>query len=143
MGNVVSDQGNDNVVRIADTRRILVITKFRYLGDTIVATPFLRRLHEGLPQAEITLLAGPAIPQLLQGCPFLTDIWTFDPTTTGGWAGNRDLIRRIRNARFDAAFLVNRSLHSAVLARLAGIPIRVGHNTEHRGSLLTQRAPYD
>ena len=50
-------------------RRILVITKFRYLGDTIVATPLLRDIAKGIADAEITVLGGPSIPALLQGCP--------------------------------------------------------------------------
>ncbi len=131
------------MAKLADAKRILVVTKFKYLGDTIVATPFLRRLEEALPQAQITLLAGPAIPDLLRGCPYITDLWPFDPKTDGGWAGNRKLICQIQEAGFDAAFLINRSIHSAVLAALARIPIRIGHDTEHRGFLLTDRVSYD
>ena len=40
---------------MAPMHHILVITKFRYLGDTIVATPFLRALKEEYPEAEINL----------------------------------------------------------------------------------------
>lgn len=127
---------------LADAQRILVVTKFRYLGDTIVATPFLRRLREVAPEAAVTLLTGPALPILLQGCPYLSEIWTFDPQNPGGWRANRQLISRIRAARFDAAFLLNRSLHSAWIAALARLPRRIGFDTECRGPLLTTRVPY-
>lgn len=127
---------------IVDAQRILVVTKFRYLGDTIVATPFLRRLREVAPKAAITLLTGPALPILLQGCPYLSDIWTFDPHNPGRWRAHWQLITRIRAAQFDAAFLLNRSLHCAWIAALAHIPRRVGFNTEYRGPLLTTRVPY-
>ena len=52
-------------------------------------------------------------------------------------------MRRLRSERFDAAFILNRSIHSAALVWGARIPIRIGHNTEHRGTLLTHRVVYD
>ena len=45
--------------------------------------------------------------------------------------------------RFDHVFLLNRSLHSALVARLARIPTRIGFDTEHRRPLLTDPVPYD
>src|SRR5579871_6566408 len=126
----------------ASMQRILVVTKFRYLGDTIVATPFLRRLKEAAPQAGITLLTGPALPKLLEGCPYLADILPFDPKAPGRFRRNRQLIARLRQASFDAAFLLNRSLHSALVAWAARIPHRIGFDTEYRGPLLTHRVPY-
>jgi heptosyltransferase-2 len=129
--------------RLASARQILVVTKFRYLGDNIVATPFLRRLHEALPDARVTLLAGPFIPTLLQGCPYLSDVIPFDPKGSARTRRNLALVRDLKSLRFDAAFLVNRSLHSAMVAALARIPVRIGFDTEHRGPLLTRRVPYD
>ncbi len=51
--------------------------------------------------------------------------------------------RRLRRKSYDVAFLVNRSFRSAVLARLAKIPIRVGHGTEGRSFLLTKSVTYN
>lgn len=125
--------------------RLLVITKFRYMGDTIVATPFLRCLHEACAplRPRITLLSGPAMPTLLQGCPYVEEVWPFDPKARPRFANNRQLIERVRAARFHGAFVLNRSLHSALVAWLGHIPARIGFDTEHRGPLLTTRVPYD
>jgi heptosyltransferase II len=128
---------------LAGIERILVVTKFRYLGDTIVATPFFRHLKEALPGAEVILLGGSALPALLKGCPYLSEVWPFDPKAGGFLQRNRQLVSRLRAGKFDATFLLNRSLHSAIAARLAGIPRRIGFDTEFRGSLLTTRVPYD
>ncbi|MEP6754678.1 MAG: lipopolysaccharide heptosyltransferase II [Chthonomonadales bacterium] len=128
---------------IHNGQKILLVTKFRYLGDTIVATPVFRRLREALPDSVITLLAGPAIPMLLQGNKYLTDIWGFDPKNPGGFRGNKNLVTRIKTHRFDAVILLNRSLQSAIIAQAAGIPIRIGHDTEFRGPLLTHKVKYD
>ena len=83
--------------------RTLVVTKFRYLGDTIVATPFLRRLKEARPDDEITLLAGPSIPKLLQGCPYLADVIPFDPKGPGGLRRSLALARTLRDGGFESA----------------------------------------
>lgn len=132
-----------NPNELARMRRLLVITKFGYLGDTIVATPFLRALKHAAPQSTITLLSGLATPSLLAHCPDVTDIWTFDSKSPGRLYRNLPLIQRIRQAHFDAVFLLNRSLHTAMIAAVAGVSRRIGFDTEHRGVLLTDRVPYD
>src|SRR5205085_1747842 len=121
---------------MAPISRILVVTKFRYLGDTIVATPFLRALKEANPDAGITLLGGPAIPTLLSGCPYLGQIWSAEPGIGKSLGQTIALVKQIKSENFDAVFLLNRSLHSALIGWLAGIPRRIGHDSEHRGLLL-------
>lgn len=126
-----------------DAERILVVTKFRFLGDNIWATAFLRRLRESASAARVTLLSGPLIPTLLKGCPNVDEIWAFDRYGGGGLRSNLELIRRIRRGGFQTAFLLNRSIHSAAVVAAARIPIRIGYDTEHRGALLTVRVPFD
>jgi heptosyltransferase II len=83
------------------------------------------------------------MPALLRGCPYTDEIIPFDPRGGDRLKRNLALIRELRGRRFDAAFLVNRSLHSAIVALGARIPCRVGFDTEHRGALLTRRVRYD
>jgi heptosyltransferase-2 len=47
--------------------------------------------------------------------------------------------RGLRKERFKLALLLPNSLSSAIMARLAGVPQRVGYSTDGRGWLLTQR----
>ena len=47
--------------------------------------------------------------------------------------------RRLRKERFELALLLPNSLSSATMARLAGVPQRVGYSSDGRGWLLTQR----
>jgi len=123
--------------------RIVVLTKPGYLGDTIVATPFLRRLHEALPSSHIVLLGGPAAPVLLRGCPYVAEIWPQYTDLGRSLRSEVELIRRLRRTGFQVAFLLDRSFRSAALCALAGIPVRVGHATEHRRAMLTHSIPYD
>ncbi|MGC8666772.1 MAG: lipopolysaccharide heptosyltransferase II [Chthonomonadales bacterium] len=124
-------------------QHILVFTKPGYLGDTIVATPFLRRLREALPTAHIVLLGGPSAPVLLRGCPYTSEIWMQYSGNRHSFRSEVRLVQRIKDAHFQAAFLLDRSIRSATLAALARIPMRIGHATEHRRLLLTHSIPYD
>jgi heptosyltransferase-2 len=45
--------------------------------------------------------------------------------------------RRLRAGRFAEAWLLPNSLRSAIAPWLAGIPVRIGYDTDHRGPLLT------
>jgi heptosyltransferase II len=104
-----------------------------------MSTPLLHELerlgHRGETWASaplVELLEGivPAFPRLPTG-----KISGFSPFLSA--------VREMRAAKFQAVLIVNRNVRSALVARLAGIPIRVGHNTERRGALLTQCVPYD
>lgn len=124
-----------------DPERILIVTKSRYLGDTIVAVPAMRALAMRYPQAHVTLLSNPAAGELLRGCPYVHE-YLARPVQARRRV-DLEMWRVLRRKGYDLAVLFNRSLSSAVLAFMARIPQRVGFDTEGRGFLLTQRVPYD
>lgn len=124
-----------------EINRILIVTKSRYLGDTIVAVPAMRALASRYPQAQVTLLSNPAAEELLRGCPYMHE-YLARPVTARRRV-DLEMWRVLRRKGYDLAVLLNRSLSSAVLAFMARIPQRVGFDTEGRGFLLTQRVPYE
>ncbi|MGC8784707.1 MAG: lipopolysaccharide heptosyltransferase II [Armatimonadota bacterium] len=124
-----------------EINRILIVTKSRYLGDTIVAVPAMRALAARYPQAHVTLLSNPAAGELLRGCPYVHE-YLARPITARRRV-DMEMWRVLRRKGYDLAALFNRSLSSAVLAFMARIPLRVGFDTEHRGFLLTKRVPYE
>lgn len=126
---------------MSDHGRILVVTKSRYLGDTIVAVPALRALATRYPQAHITLLSNPLAKDLLRGCPYVHE-YLARPVVARR-RSDMEMWRLLRRQKYDLAVLLNRSLSSAILAFMAGVPQRVGFDTEHRGFLLTARVPYE
>jgi heptosyltransferase-2 len=126
-----------------NVKKILVITKYGYLGDTIVATPFMRELRAHDPEAAIDLLSGKAIQSLLLGCPWIDHYIPFSRTDSRQLSANLHMIRFLRAKRYDSAYLLNRSIQSAMMIFLAGIPHRIGFNTEYRRPLLTLGVHYD
>lgn len=114
--------------------RILVSMKV-YLGDAVMAAPALDALAAaGL---DATLLTAPLVAKALARDRFL-------PYQKSRWPWQiAAQARRLRQEGFGACVLVNRSVRAALLAKLARIPVRIGHAVEGRGCLLTHVVPYD
>jgi len=122
--------------------RLLVVMP-SWLGDTVMATPALRALRSLYPEAHITALIRVAIRPIMEGCPWIDRIVTVRPrrhrSTDGRRVGHVALARRLAAGRFDTAVLLPNSFRSALLARMAGIPRRIGYDRDGRGFLLTDR----
>lgn len=129
-------------------QRILVI-RYRFIGDTVLAIPFLRNLRRAFPLAKIDVLAEPVSGDTLALCPYKDELLFYAPRLKGemkraakyptslfGAAG----FLRARN--YDRCYILRRSFSSAILPLLAGIPHRVGFATEGRGWLLQRSTPY-
>lgn len=124
--------------------RILVI-RYRFIGDTVLAIPFLRNLRRAFPHATIDVLAEPASGDTLAHCPYKNDLLFFAPRAKSSSPHPRGLLacaRMLRARRYDRAYILRRSFSSAILPLLAGIPHRVGFATEGRRWLLQRSTPY-
>src|SRR5258708_6280316 len=96
---------------LAKAERIAVVTKFRFMGDTIVATPFLTQLRCCFPQAHLTLLTAPPVVEAFANCPALDRMIPVHIRGVSRWRHTRELLSLLRGGRYEAVFLLNRSLH--------------------------------
>ena len=125
-----------------EPKRILCITKSKYIGDTVLAIPAMRALREGYPNADLDLLTGAQAAAAVSECPWFRDILTERPAERSPISVFRRA-RELRSRQYDLAVLFNRSLRSAILVWLGGVPTRVGFSVEMRAPLLTHKVPYD
>ena len=120
------------------SEKLLIYLKPSFLGDAVMATPLMRVLAENFERPVV--LASPHIQEMLredsQGLEMLV------PGPQKGMSAVLREARRLRALNFDTVVLVNRSIRSAIIAKLAGIPHRIGHSTEYRSFLLTTRVPF-
>jgi heptosyltransferase-2 len=126
--------------------------RYRFIGDTLLTVPFLRNLRAAYPDARIEMLVAPNSGEVLRDCPYIDELIFFDTTRKHRYENPEGGVRRrktfwhyvrlLRERRYDTAFVLKRSFSSAALAFLAGIPERIGFDTERRGFLLTRRTPY-
>lgn len=128
--------------------RILVI-RYRFIGDTVLAIPFLRNLRQAFPQATIDVLAEPVSGDTLALCPYKNELLFFAPRLKGAARAKSPhptsllaCARMLRARRYDRVYILRRSFSSAILPLLAGIPHRVGFATEGRRWLLQRSTPY-
>ena len=125
--------------------RHLVVRLPNPLGDAVMATPALRALRAALPLARITWAGGASAQQALEGLPWRDDVFSLSGTLVKGARAPWRAARQLRRLGADAILLLTNSFSSALAARLAGIPTRVGTALDRRGVLLTHKlgAPLD
>src|SRR5262245_12555870 len=135
--------------------RILIV-KLGAIGDVIHALPALAALRRSMPEARIAWAVeqgGGA--QLLQGCARLDELieldlrgWRRSLMTVGTQSAIRKALPILRNARFDLSLDFQGLLKSAMVARLARIPRRIGFAREAlrepaSAFMLTERVAVD
>lgn len=112
-----------------------------YLGDAALSIPAIRALAAN--GASVTALVSPQGEDLLR---LQRDVETVVPYDKKGREHGLfsflHLIRRLRKIRFDAAVVPHRSLRSALVAGLAGIPTRIGFDRSAGRFLFTDVVPY-
>ncbi len=117
-----------------------LVIQTSFLGDTVLTTPLFAALAERGP---VDALVTPHGASLLRGNPALRSLVVYDKRgRDAGVLGLRRMARRLREGAYDAAYLAQGSLRSAVLARAARIGRRVGFDTSAGRALYTERVRY-
>ncbi|MFH1854406.1 MAG: lipopolysaccharide heptosyltransferase II [Candidatus Omnitrophota bacterium] len=122
-------------------RKILIIN-VNWLGDTLFVTPFIKALRENYPHSYISVLTHPRCREILETSPHIDEIIIYDEK-----GRNRHLlskfavISQLKSKKFDAAFILRKSLSRSMLLFLSNIPTRIGHENKRAGFLLTKRVP--
>jgi len=122
----------------------ILVVPLRYIGDTILTVPLIRELHRQYPDVRIDVLCSKTAAPLLEPCPYIHQL-IIEPK---GLSKNLDLMKR---GKYDAIFILRKSFTLALLAKLAGIPMRIGYdkqrfpkpiNYKRWGLFLTRAFPY-
>ena len=116
--------------------RRLLVRGVNWLGDAVMTTPALQRLHESLPQTHITLMTPDKLAGLWPNHPAVHDVLTFASSQSP-----LDVARTLRGRGFDAALILPNSFRSALELWLAGIPNRIGYGGQLRQLLLNYPIP--
>ncbi len=123
--------------------RRIVLLKPCCIGDVLMATPLARSLKAAWPDARIDWAVGDHSRSVLVGNPDIHALVDATGTQRGDLrlAAVARLVRTLRSGGYDAAFIAERSPIPALIARLAGIPVRVGLDSGGRGWLHTEGVP--
>ena len=111
----------------------ILIRSTNWLGDAVLSVPTVRAIKKGRPDARVTILAHDKLAALWNKIPDIDELITLQRGSLS------EAVTRIRRAGpFDVAILFPNSLRSALEARLAGVPRRVGYRGHARGWLVNQ-----
>lgn len=116
--------------------RILIVAP-SWIGDTLLAQPLLRRLHDRPNRVSIAALAPPWCAPLLERMPEIDEViespFAHGELKLGArWKLGRELAKR----KFDQAIVLPNSFKSALIPFFADIPLRAGYAGEFRYGLL-------
>src|SRR2546426_7321792 len=116
----------------------ILVRATNWIGDAVMSLPALAAIRQRFPKAEIVALARPWVADIYEGERALDRVIRY--TAARGlreWGAKFRLARQLAAERFDCAILLQNAFEAALLARLAGIPRRIGYDRDARGWLLT------
>jgi lipopolysaccharide heptosyltransferase II len=107
-----------------------------------MTTPLLEVIRHNYPSAQISYVVGSWSKVIVDHQPAVDTVIDCGNVGIAGRYGLKDylaLARRLRRKHFDLAFVLDRSPMLTLLPWLAGIPRRVGPDSQGRGFSLTDR----
>ncbi len=136
------------IPRVEDPRRILLV-QLDHLGDAVLTSPLLARLHAAYPKALIDVLASPSNREVFEADPRVHRVllaarnW-FDRDRGRRALGSAvwELGRSLHKTRYDLGLDVRGDILTVLVLALAGIPRRVGWSMGGGAFLLTDVADW-
>lgn len=122
----------------------LLVAQTSFLGDVVLTTPLLSALRQVARPSRLAVLVRPDAVALVAGHPAVDEVLVDDKR--GAERGARGILavaRRLRAARFDVVVAPHRSLRTALLLAVAGIPRRIGFRDSRGAALFHERVARD
>jgi heptosyltransferase-2 len=132
------------LMRALDVRapRRILVRATNWVGDAVMTLPALDALARACPQARLDVLAKPWVRAVYENAPGVASMITLDSEAHhAGPTGRVILATELREREHDWAVLFQNAFEAALIARLAGIPVRIGYTTDARRLLLTHPVP--
>jgi len=117
-------------------RQSIIVHLPNWLGDTVLATPFLHALHDVFPSAHITLVGRQWVTDILSHFPGMDEILTLEGR--GKYSSTLHLVRLLHERRPDSGFLLTNSFRTALAFYAGNVRERIGYATNFRRLLLTR-----
>lgn len=127
------------VISLHPEPQTLLLVLPSWVGDAVMATPFIEALFHRFPQASIHLLLNRHLYAVVEGSPWAgrCHFWPPRARTAESRAEHRALLAELRGLRIDLAVMLPNSLRSAWLCWRSGARRRVGYDRDGRRLLLT------
>lgn len=97
------------------------------IGDVILATPVIEKLHFHFPDAQIDFLLKKGNQSLFEAHPFLHKVLIWDKTSNK-YRNFNGLIDVIRDSKYDCVINIQRFASSGLLTAYSGAKLKIGFN---------------
>lgn len=121
-------------------KRFLII-QTAFIGDVILATALIEKLHAFYPDAEIHFLIKKGNEKILEGHTLLKKVLLFDKKNK--LKSLFGLIAEIRKNKYDAVVNVHRHFSSGLLTALSGAKEKIGFRKNPLSFLFTKRIAHE
>lgn len=118
----------------------ILIRGTNWIGDSVMTLPAIRAIRRAYPDARISLLVNHWVADIFRGSSDIDEVILYEEDHRGT-VGKLNLVRMLKQKRFDSAILLQNAFDAALIAWLARIPERIGYNRDLRGPLLTRAIP--
>ena len=121
-------------------KKILVI-QTASIGDVILATPVLEKLHTFYPNAAIDLLIKKGTESLFESHPFLQTIYVWDKRENK-YKNWKNILKKVRNEEYDLVVNMQRFFSSGLFTVLSKAQQTVGFSKNPLSAFYTKRFPH-
>lgn len=108
-------------------KRLLVI-QTAFIGDAILGTALLVKLHQEYPEAKIDYLVRKGNQSLFDGHPFLNEVLIWNKQKSK-YAGLWKILRVVLKRNYDAVYNIQRYAASGILTAFSGAKTKVGYKS--------------
>jgi heptosyltransferase II len=121
----------------------ILIIHTAFIGDLILLAPLVHETRKAFKDAAIHILGIPLVADVYEHDPAVTRFIAYDKKNKDkGCAGFYRVVQKLKRLKYDLALIPHRSLRSALLAKLARVPQRIGFDQSAGSFLMTHLVEY-
>lgn len=118
-----------------------LIIQTAFIGDVILATPVIEKLHKDFPESRIDFLLRKGNEGLLEKHPFINRLYIWDKKN-GKYSGLFSLLREIRKEKYDYVINLQRFFSTGLFTVLSGASFKAGFNKNPLSFFFDKRYPH-
>lgn len=118
-----------------------LVIQTAFIGDVVLATPIVEKLHRFFPEAQIDFLLRRGNEKLLSNHPHIRRVWVWDKKTEK-YRGLWKLILALRSEQYDWAINCQRFAASGLVTAFSGARQTVGFRKNPISRLFHHRIPH-
>lgn len=122
-------------------QKILVI-QTAFIGDVILATGVLEKLHQHYPQAQLDFLVRKGNEGLVKNHPFINQTLVWDKKT-GKYKNLMKMLKTIRAKRYDLVVNIQRFANSGFLTAFSKAKMKVGFDKNPFSWAFDKKVPHE